>query len=198
MRPPSPAATLSTTERTISFAGVSEQVTGTQASEFAAAHARLSQLIGNDSVYLRPSVDGGAMYHRTEAFDETGSTLVGMSIEEADRFYYAVSPSLELGAEFGTADTTLVRPYIRAGVTQFFGDVSPVVLATLEQAPAGIAPFETVDDFDRTFINVDGGLTALSRSGAVLKLSGSWSRSENFEQFGGSMKFSVPLQRPSH
>ncbi len=181
------------TTRLVSFPGLTAEATGTENVGFVAAHARLAHSFGSENAYIRPSVDAGVTDYMVGAFNESGSPTITMSLDSSQQTLFTVEPSVEVGGEFVGPDGTAYRPYAQVGVTQFLGDASPQISATLQGAPTGVAPFVTTDDFARTFLDVSGGLVAVSPGGIAVKANGFWKKSKDLQNYGGSIKISFPL-----
>lgn len=67
------------------------------------------------------------------------------------------------------ANDTLVRPYIRGGVT-VFDNTDFGLLASFEGTPAGVVPFAITSNIDRVLGVVSVGVDALNMKGTTLKL----------------------------
>ena len=180
-------------EREIEFPGVSEDTRGEQKISHISVHSRFAHAFESASSYIRPMVDTGITQIAYGALEESGSDLVGLSLDAGEQAFLTIEPSVEIGSEFTTSDGTLFRPYAQFGLTQFVGDASPSVAAVLQQAPAGVSHFITSDDFSKTLYNFSAGINVLAPSGMATRIEGVWTASNDTQKFGGSMKLWIPL-----
>ena len=105
---------------------------------------------------------------------ESGASGVGLKVRGSDETVFSATPMLELGAQFGNPNGTLVRAYVRGGAT-LFDDQDFVLLASFAGAPSGVGPFRIATNTDDVVSNV--GATA-PRSGSITKAaSATWSSS---------------------
>ncbi len=87
----------------------------------------------------------------------------------------------------------LLRPFIKVGMTRFFGDTSPEVSAVFQGSPVGVAPFTVTGDVDETFANVEVGAMFLGSDQVTLKLNYTGQFSGNVRSHGGSLKVTFPF-----
>ncbi len=67
--------------------------------------------------YLRPRFDFDVIYTRLAGFQEYGPSPVAMSINGTDRAGVIMTPTLEIGGRVNPGGTTILRPYLSAGVS---------------------------------------------------------------------------------
>ena len=175
------------TIRSMSFLNFTDIAYGDQEIGFGSAHVRAGHAFENGNFYLRPAVDAGITHYVVSSFEETGSTIAGMSVKGIQQTFYTVEPTLEVGAEF-RAGETLFRPFLRAGLMQFLGDELPQIAATLQLAPSGVGSSVIEDDFDKTFAELAGGVDILMAGNLALRVDGSWMKSDDVEVYGASGK----------
>ncbi len=178
------------TIRNITFPNFSEVARGDQEIGFGSAHIRAGQVFEYGSVYLRPSVDAGITHYVVSSFEEKGAPVGGLSLKGDSQTFYTVEPTLEIGAEFASG-STLFRPYLRGGLTQFLGDESPSIAATLQVVPTGVAPFVIEDKFAKTFAEVATGIDIMMAGNLDFRVDGSWMKSDDVEVFGASGKLQL-------
>jgi len=138
-------------------------------------------------------IDAGVTYVNLGSFNETGAGPANLLVQSHSEAYFTVQPALEIGAEFTKANGTLIRPFVKAGLSQFVGDSTPEITAIFQGAPTGVAPFMVAGDIDETFGEVTVGFDFLSVSGIVLRLNYEGRFSSNTEQHGGSLKIKAPF-----
>jgi hypothetical protein len=181
------------TERVVSFPGVSESVTGTQWLNYLSAHVRIGHVFENSTSYIRPLLDVGATRLDQQAFQESGSTVVGLSLDGHKQTYLSIEPAIEMGTELQADDGMLIRPYARIGLTQFSNGSGSSVAATLLQAPTGVSPFIANDNFNERLYSAAVGVYLIAKSGVNVRFIGSWSGSSDIQIYGGSLKAAFPF-----
>jgi uncharacterized protein with beta-barrel porin domain len=98
---------------------------------------RAEYLLSAGTWYAKPMVDLDATHISLDGVREKGAGGVGLNVRGSDEL--SASPALELGAQFGNPQGTLVRPYLRGGAT-FYDDPGFVVLASFEGSLSGVGP----------------------------------------------------------
>lgn len=165
----------------------SDQRTG-----YLSAHLRASHdVMSAPNSYLRPLLDLGIMRLRRSAFDETGAGAANLSVEKAHDTLVTVHPALELGGEARLAQGWLARPYLRVGATRYLTDNTRELTATLEGAPAGLAPLVVETEGDRTFADVSVGLDLLDTDRLQLEFAYRGQFSDHTRFHGGHLKVRV-------
>jgi uncharacterized protein with beta-barrel porin domain len=160
---------------------------------FVSGHLRLGHAFEWGSWYLRPMADAGITHVRLGGFSETGAGGANLSVSGRDETYVTLQPSMEVGGEFALTGGTLVRPYVRAGLTRFFFDTAPGIQATLQGTPAGVAPFTVTGKIDKTYADVSAGFDLLTVGGISLKVGYVGRFSDRTQLNGGQMKLSIPF-----
>ena len=56
-----------------------------------------------------------------------------------------------------------------------------------------MTPFVTEDGFDRTFLELAGGLDVISPKGMVVRANRFWKGSHDLQNYGGNVKLSFPI-----
>ncbi len=178
------------TTRWIGLAGIGA-ANGEQDIGFGGVHGRLSYLLEQGGgVYLKPMVDLNATYISYGGFSETGGGAANLHVAGNEEWVLSASPAVELGAELKLPGRTVVRPYVRAGVT-VFNDTEFTLTSSFLSAPGGVAPFTIASEFDDVFVDVSGGLTVLASDGVSLKLNYDGRFSGDSEMHGGGAKVGV-------
>jgi hypothetical protein len=76
-------------------------------------------------------------------------------------------PAIELGTHLQWANGTLVRPYVRGGVT-LFDEMDFTLQANSLSAPSQVSPFRIRTGIDDVHADVSAGVEVLSAGGASL------------------------------
>jgi len=104
-----------------------------------------------------------------------------------------VRPTLEVGGEFAAGRNTILRPYLKVGVSELVAGASPALSASFDGAPAGVAPFVIHGRRDQTLGDVAGGIELVNDKGASLKgqLFGDYGAHTSNEGVG--LKLTIPF-----
>jgi hypothetical protein len=181
------------TKRDIDFLPTHERAKGDQEIGFASAHARLTHDFERDSWYLRPQIDAGITYVDLDDFSERGAGGANLDVEGHDETYLSLQPAVEIGRELKRRDGTLVRPFVKVGVTHFFSGTTPEIKAIFQGAPAGVSPFTVKGDIDETFADVSLGLDVLKEDGINFRLNYLGQFSDNMKHHSLGFKVTVPF-----
>lgn len=183
------------TRRLVDFAtpGVHAQARPTLWSS--AVHGRISHdIMASDTAYIRPMLGLGVSYVSRDAYDETGAGGADLRVAKQSDTFVSLHPAIELGGEsrFG-ADGTLLRHYVRIGMTQFLGSNERNVTASLEGAPSGIQPFTVATRNDKTYADLAIGVDILRKSGTSVRLEYSGQFSNNSSANAIGVKLAMPF-----
>ena len=137
-------------------------------------------------------VDLDVTHISLDGLRETGAGAVGLAVRGSDETVLSATPALELGAQFGNPQGTLVRPYVRGGAT-FFDDPDFVLLASFEGAPGGVGAFRIATATDDVVGNVGAGVDVIGAAGASLRLYYEGSFGDLVEEHGGGVKGTLPF-----
>jgi outer membrane autotransporter protein len=104
-----------------------------------------------------------------------------------------LQPAIEAGGELALHDGTLLRPFLRLGVTRYLAGNDGKVTATMMGAPEGAGSFSVTNRADRTYAEVALGVDLLTRGGATVRVdyAGQFSRSSSSN--AAWVKFSMPF-----
>ncbi len=160
---------------------------------FISSHFRIAQAFEQTNWYVLPMIDAGVTYVKLGSFSETGAGAANLLVQSHSEVYFTIQPAVEVGAEIASANGMLIRPFVKAGLSQFVGDSTPEITAVFQGAPVGVAPFTAIGDIDETFGEVTVGFDFLGASGIVLRLNYEGRFSSNTEQHGGSLKIKAPF-----
>ena len=166
----------------------------TQDVKFLSAHLRLAHAFERgESWYLKPMVDLGATHSWFAGFQETGAGAANLDVASRTETYVELTPALEIGGETRLSNGLLLRPYAKLGVTHFVSGASPEITATFQGAPVGVAPFTVKGEMDKTYTNVNIGLTLLNEKGQILQVGYFGSFSDHLKSNSGMVKLSIPF-----
>lgn len=140
--------------------------------------------------YWKPMIDLAATYIHADGYTETGAAAA-LTLNSSKNWLFSVTPSIEVGTEIASADGTILRPYLRAGVTMFDDDEVSVT-TNFAAAPAGVAPFLVQGKYEQYAADVEAGLHILTSTGINLKLNYEGRYAKDSEQHAGGIKFSAP------
>jgi uncharacterized protein with beta-barrel porin domain len=105
--------------------------------------------------------------------------------------FWAISPALEIGSEYRLAGLSVLRPFVRAGVTWRDGDNINLAAAFSVAPAAGAFVINTaVDD---VLADVSAGFDLINAKGAVLRMQYDGRFGEETRQNSASLKGSVPF-----
>ena len=181
-------ASANNTIRPIDFGGFTGMARSANTIGYLGSQLRAAYLIDLGGWYLKPVADANALHLDIGGFSETGAGGAGFTSPGAQDTVLSVSPSLEIGAQYAFADGTLIRPFLRGGVTWF--DRSDLSIgASFEGAPAGTAPFSVSNSMDRVLGDVSVGMDVLANRGLVIKLNydGHFGETTRDQSFGGKV-----------
>lgn len=127
-------------------------------------------LVTGDNSYVRPMVGVGVTRVLRNAYGESGAGGANLQVEKEWDTFVSLHPAIEFGGEHALEDSTLLRPYLRLGLTRFLSDNDRHITASLQGAPAGVEPFTVVTKSDSTYADVSLGLDVLTKKGATVRL----------------------------
>ncbi len=159
----------------------------TVSGQLSASHA----FTGGGPWYIKPRADLAFDHVVMEGYTEHGAGGASLTFEESAETYVSVQPAVEIGGELNVGKGLLIRPSLSVGLTRFLTDAAPSVQASFADTPAGVAPFTTGSDFDKTYVDVKGGVEILSAGAFTALLQGFGQFSQNTTSYGGSAKLAV-------
>jgi outer membrane autotransporter protein len=157
-----------------------------------AGQLRVSYLMATAGAwYFKPVVDLNVTNVDMDGFTEKGGNGAALRVSSNDETVFSATPALEIGTQWGHPGGTLVRPYIRGGVS-FYDDADFPIAASFAAAP-GVAPFTTNGNIDDVLGDVSAGLSLLGARGGVLTFSYDGRFGDTFQENSVSARASVPL-----
>ncbi|WP_163025856.1 autotransporter outer membrane beta-barrel domain-containing protein [Chachezhania antarctica] len=166
---------------------------GTQGQWVYGAQLRAGYAIDHGAWFVKPRLDLGVTRFAASSYTETGTGGIPLSVDLQDETLFYLRPAVEFGGVFDMAGGGQIRPNVTLMMTQFLGDTSFGATARLAGAPASVAPFDWVSDFDRTQYDLAAGITIVTDGGSMFDLSGFGHMSDNETDFGGRVRWVIPF-----
>ncbi|MCI5074180.1 autotransporter outer membrane beta-barrel domain-containing protein [Oricola sp.] len=156
------------TERSVSFPGFSDMLTGTADVTTVNARLRSAYTMQSGDFYLRPQADLNATYVHTAAFTETGG-VASISTDATSNTVFSLVPSIEIGGQTTIGEGLLVRPYLRGGVGLYMNNDFELN-GIFSADTAGVDPFTIGVGTDDILWTVAAGVDFLRTEGGVVQL----------------------------
>lgn len=156
------------TKRSQSFGGFSGLAESDTTIDVLNGGLRFAYVFGSPQLYFKPVLDAAITQLDLDGFSETGSAA-SLAVSGSHQTVYTIVPSVELGSEWWLSNNTLVRPFLRAGVS-FYEGGDLALSASFIGAPAGVSPFAIHTDMDDVMGVVGAGLDMITSQDTVLHL----------------------------
>ncbi len=157
------------TTRPMSFGGFAATAQGDQEIDVLQGRLRASYVLGNPGLYYKPMIDAAVTGVDLGSVTETGAGGASLRVHSGDHTVFSVSPAMELGTEWWWSNGTLVRPYVRGGLTWYSED-DVTVTASFLGAPGSVAPFTIAANTDDVQADVNAGVEMISGGDSTLRL----------------------------
>ena len=180
------------TTRSMAFGGFTGQASADSDIDYFAGRLHAAYLIEMGGWYAKPLVDGTATQLHAEGVRETGGGGAALIVAGDRDTILAVSPALEFGSELRLGQLSVMRPFIRAGVTWRDGDDLGLT-SEFASAPVGLAAFTINTEIDDVLADVSAGVDVINVKGAALRLQYDGRFGDDTQQNSGSIKGSVPF-----
>ncbi|MDP3538549.1 MAG: hypothetical protein Q8S26_07570 [Azonexus sp.] len=158
-------------------------------------HGRISHdIMSSESAYVRPMLGMGASYVSRKAYSETGAGGANLQVEKETDTFVSLHPAIEFGGEHGIGDEgTLLRHFVRVGMTRFLGSNDRNFTASMEGAPSGVPAFTVTTQSEKTYADLAVGIDILRNSGTTVRLeyTGQFSKQSSANAIG--VKFAMPF-----
>lgn len=150
--------------------------------------------MSSESAYVRPMLGLGVSYVKRNGYTENGAGAANLHVAKEHETFVSLQPALEFGGEFGIGGKgTLLRHFVRVGLTHFLGNNEQHVTASLEGAPAGVEPFTVITRSDRTYGDLALGMDVLIKGGTTVRLEYNGQFSANSTTNAIGIKFAMPF-----
>lgn len=144
--------------------------------------------------YLRPMLGLSATYVARDSYRERGAGAANLYVASGNDTFVALQPAIEFGGERPFGDEgSLLRHFVRLGITHFLGSNEQRLKARLEGAPAGIEPFTVITRSDRTYGDLALGIDLLRKDGTTARLEYNGQFSSNSNTRAIALKLSMPF-----
>lgn len=157
------------TTRLMNFGGFNRTAQGDQEIDVLQGRFRASYVLGNPGLYYKPMIDAAVTGVDLGSVTETGAGGASLRVHSGDHTVFSVSPAMELGTEWWWSNGTLVRPYVRGGLTWYSED-DVTVTASFLGAPGSVAPFTIAANTDDVQADVNAGVEMISGGDSTLRL----------------------------
>jgi outer membrane autotransporter protein len=177
------------TRRVIDLPGVEAVAAGTPERSTLGLRLRAAYTLGGQAVYLRPSLEVGALRVRSGAYRERSAGGLGLDVESSARSSLTLTPAIEIGGRIAV-DDLLLRPYLRTGVS-WRSAADWEQRARLLGAPSGTAGFVTTVPGDRAVARIGAGIQLYSGDNLDLRLQYTGEVSDHYTAHRGSLTASL-------
>ncbi|WP_201401308.1 autotransporter domain-containing protein [Kaistia sp. 32K] len=154
-------------ERSVRFGDFNEALNSKPEAGSLNARLRAAYDLGNDTIYIRPQIEGNATYLYQAAFSETGG-VAAVSVDSGSQTVFSVAPEVEVGGQVITAGGTMIRPYVKGGVTAFSSD-SFALNARFVADTSNTSDFTVTSSTDRLLWNTSVGVDLLFENGNTVR-----------------------------
>lgn len=180
------------TTRNMAFGGFAGQASGDSDVDYLQGRLHAAYLIQQAGWYAKPLIDATLTELDFDGGTETGGNGAALVVASDSDTYWAISPALEVGSEYRLSTLSVLRPFLRGGVTWRDGD-NVDLRAGFAAAPAGIGAFTINTAADNVLADVAAGIDVINAKGAVLRLQYDGRFGEETQQNSASIKGSVPF-----
>ncbi len=157
------------TTRTMSFGGFDETATSDHDLDVLQGRLHASYVFGAPSLYYKPMLDAAVTTVDLGDVNERGAGGASLAVNGADHTVFSITPAVEFGTEWWWSNGTLVRPFVRAGVTWYSeDDVS--VAASFSGAPSGVSPFTIVAEADDVQADIAAGVELITAEDSSVRV----------------------------
>jgi uncharacterized protein with beta-barrel porin domain len=153
----------------MAFGGFAGTATGDSSTDYVSGHLHASYLLEQGGWYVKPLIEGMATHINSDGLTETGGGGAALVAAGESDTILSVSPAVEIGNEYRFIQISIVRPFIRAGVTWRDGDDLDL-RGAFAAAPAGAGAFVISTAMDDLLANVSAGFDVINLDGAVPRL----------------------------
>jgi len=178
------------TQRNMAFGGFAGSAAADTDVDYFAGRLHLAYLVDAGSWYVMPMLDGVATRLDFGGARESGGNGAALLVAGDHDTILALAPAVEFGTQMNLTAGTVLRPFIRAGVTWRDGDDLGLAGA-FAVTPA--VTFATDTALDEVLADVSAGMDLINANGAVLRLQYDGRFGEDTQQSSASLKGSVPF-----
>ena len=180
------------TKRPMAFGGFTGVAKGDQLIDVFSGTMRAAYVFGTPSLYLKPMIDAGATRILPDDLQESGGNGAALIVQGSAQTVFTVTPALEVGTEWWLSNGTLVRTFVRGGVT-WYGGADLSLAASFAAAPDGVAPFSVLTLMDDVMGVFGAGLDIIDKQDSTLRITydGQFGQTKQIHGVGikGGVKF---------
>ena len=175
------------TDRSLNFGGFTARTHSEHDVTHLSSQIRAAYLVPFANWYAKPLIDLNVTRLDRDAARERGGGEANLIVNSGEETFFSAMPALEVGGAYTLSNGSVVRPFVKAGVT-FFEDDGHALTARFAGAPAGVGGFAINTEFDDVFADIEAGLSVFSRAGATLSMSYEGRISGDTDQHGFFLK----------
>ncbi|ODA66240.1 Autotransporter beta-domain protein [Methyloligella halotolerans] len=157
------------TTRSMNFGGFSEMAQASHDLDVLQGRLHGSYVLGNPGLYTKPMIDAAITNVDLGNVNEFGAGGAGLALRGVDHTVFSISPAVEFGTEWWWSNGTLVRPYVRAGVTWYSED-DVTVAASFSGAPSSVSPFSIVAESDDVQADIAAGVELITAGNSSVRV----------------------------
>lgn len=176
--------------RTITLPGFGAIARGSPSLAHAGAMLRATYTLGDEALYLRPSVTLSLVHARSGAYRESGAGVLNLEVSSASGTVGGLTPALELGGRAVLGNGMVLRLYTAAGVGLLsegrWNQQSRLVSAAPEAGR-----FSSSVRTDQVVRRVSAGVQAFMTDRVELRLQYEGEYSRNLTGHGGSLALAL-------
>jgi len=157
------------TNRAMSFGGFDATATSDHDLDVLQGRLHASYVFGAPSLYYKPMLDAAVTNVDLGDVNERGAGGASLSVNGPDHTVFSITPAVEFGTEWWWSNGTLVRPFVRAGVTWYSeDDVS--IAASFSGAPSSVSPFTIVAETDDVQADIAAGVELITAGNSSVRV----------------------------
>jgi hypothetical protein len=174
--------------RTITLPGFGAIARGSPTLANAGVMLRATYTLGDEAIYLRPSLTASLVHGASGAYRESGAGVLNLEVSRASSTVAALTPALELGGRVNLADGAVLRLYTTAGVN-LLSQGQWRQEARLLAVPADSGRFASVVRTDQVVARLTAGVQLFATERVELRLQYEGEYSQNLTGHGGALTF---------
>lgn len=152
---------------------------------------RAAYTFAGERFYARPYLDFDLLYSSLSGYSEAGAGLLDRQVAGSSQWAALATPAVEFGTRIDLAEGSVLRGYVKTGVTFSSLDGWSSTVSLLA-APAGVDGFSVVLPMDQVYARIGAGvdLTGL-KNGFALRAEYEGAFSEHTSRNMGSLRLSL-------
>jgi len=157
------------TMRSMAFGGFAATAQSDHEIDILQGRLNASYVMGSPAFYYKPILDAAVTDIGLDDIRERGAGGASLFVRSDSHTVFSISPALEIGTEWWWSNGTLVRPFLRGGLTWYSED-DVTVRASFSGAPAGVPSFAVTAASDDVQADVAAGVEMISAEDSNLRL----------------------------